>query len=121
ALGIGRATLYRYLADDTSVSDDVLQRFALLERGDQKPVRDDREMVTLFARGLLDVQKQIDDHGWLRDGYPSTLQRSVDLAAARNALDPGARWPSDFASLSRLAQDSLYDWGIDVSWDPDGE
>jgi len=27
-------------------------------------------MVTWFARGLLDVQTQIDDHGWLKDGYP---------------------------------------------------
>jgi hypothetical protein len=78
-------------------------------------------MVTLFSRGLLDVQKQIDDHGWLKDGYPPTLQRSFDLAAARNALDPKLRWPTDFGALSRLAQHSVYEWGIDVSWDPEGE
>jgi hypothetical protein len=120
-LRIGRATLYRYFADDSAVAVDVVRRLAQLEAGDTKPVRDDRQMVTLFARGLLDVQKQIDDHGWLKDGYPPTLQRSFDLAAARNALDPQPRWPTDFGVLSRLAQLSVYEWGIDVSWDPEGE
>jgi hypothetical protein len=78
-------------------------------------------MVTLFARGLLEVQKQIDGYGWLRDGYPSILQRCFDLAAAQNALNDEIRWPTDFSTLSRMAQLSIYDWGIDVSWEPDGE
>jgi hypothetical protein len=75
----------------------------------------------LFARGLLDAQKQLDDHGWLRDGYPPTLQRSFDVAAARNVLESRARWPTDFPTLCRMAHHSLYDWDVDLSWDPDGE
>jgi hypothetical protein len=121
SLGIGRATLYRYFAVDSPIADDVLGRLGQLEAGDIKPVRDDHEMVTLFARGLFDLQRQIDDYGWLRDGYPPTLQRAFDLAAARNTLEMSVRWPTDLASLSRMGQDSLYNWGIDVSWDPDGE
>ena len=120
-LGIGRATLYRYFDSDSAVCDDVLQRLDQLEHSETKPVLNDRQMVTLFACGLRDVQKQIDDYGWLQDGYPPTLQRCFDLAAARNALNPGAQWPTDFGALSRMAQLSIYDWGIDVSWDPDGE
>src|SRR4051812_26715060 len=68
ALGIARATLYRYFEDDGAVAGDVLLRLAQLE-GAGRPVRDDRQMVTLFARGLLDLQGQIDTHGWIRDGY----------------------------------------------------
>ena len=120
ALGIGRATLYRYFDDDRGVSPDVLARLKRLDAGEQL-VRDDRQMLCLFACGLLDVQKQIDEHGWLKEGYPPTLQRSFDLAAARNVLEDEPRWPTDFGALSRLAQKSLYDWGVDVSWDPDGE
>lgn len=120
ALGIGRATLYRYFDDDRGVSPDVLAQLKQLDAGEQL-IRDDRQMLRLFARGLLDVQKQIDEHGWLKEGYPTTLQRIFDLAAARNMLEGEPRWPTDFGALSRLAQKSLYDWGVDVSWDPDGE
>ena len=120
ALGIGRATLYRYFDDDSGVPQDVLVRLKRLDAGEQ-PIRDDHQMLRMLARGLLDVQRQIDKHGWLKEGYPSTLQRSFDLAAARNALEGEPRWPTDFGALSRLAQKSLYDWGVDVSWDPDGE
>ena len=53
-----------------------------LEAGDDHKPASPQDMVTWFARGLLDVQTQVDEHGWLRDGYPASLQRGFDLAAA---------------------------------------
>ncbi|PWC76377.1 HU-CCDC81 and SPOR domain-containing protein [Azospirillum sp. TSH64] len=119
ALGIGRATLYRYFEEGAEVAAVVLARLADLERGD-KPVRDDRSMVVLLASALVDVQKQIDERGWLKDGYPPGLRRVLDLAAARNIQD-GDLWPTSLADMARLAQEPLYKWGIDLSWDVEGE
>lgn len=119
ALGIGRATLYRYFENEGQVAGDVWRR--LRELSDVEPVRSDREMVTLFARGLLDLQAQVDRYGWVRDGYPPTLQRSFDLAAARNAADRGTRWPTDLEALSRVAREPIFEWVSDLTWDPDGE
>ncbi len=102
------------------MAPDVWSRLTRLA-GAGKPVRDDREMVTLFARGLLDLQEQVDRHGWIKDGYPRTLQRSFDLAGARNTLEGSARWPTDLAALSRLAEKPLFEWVDDLSWDPEGE
>lgn len=120
ALGIGRATLYRYLEDDSAIAPNVRARLAQLS-GNRKPLRDDRQMVTLFARGLLDLQEQIDRYGWVKDGYPRVLQRSFDLAGARNALEGSACWPTDLTSLSRVAEKPLFEWVSDLSWDPEGE
>jgi len=121
ALGIGRATLYRYFNDVAAVSPDVLRKLEALERPQQQPVRTDYQLLTLFARALLDAQREIDEHGWLKKGYPITLRRAFDLAAARNVTDGQDRWPTDFAALSAVAQKPLFDWIADLSWDPDGQ
>ncbi|WP_375462631.1 hypothetical protein [uncultured Methylobacterium sp.] len=120
ALGIGRATLYRYFEDEDAVAPDIRARLDELA-GDAKPVRSDRDMVTLFARGLMEVQQQVDAQGWLKDGYPPVLQRSFDLAAARNIMEPGALWPTDLRALAAVAEQPLFDWVTDLNWDPDGE
>src|SRR6266496_3410637 len=86
ALGIGRVTLYRYFEAKNEVGDDVIQRLNQLEVGGT-PICEDRQMVSLLARGLTDLQKEIDEHGWLKMGFSDNLQRAFDLAAARNALD----------------------------------
>lgn len=99
ALRIGRATLYRCFDEDSGVPQDVLARLERLDAGEQ-PIRDDRQMLCMLARGLLDVQRQMDEHGWLKEGYPPTLQRSFDLAAARNVLEDEPRWPTDFGALA---------------------
>lgn len=121
ALGIGRATLYRYFGDEGTVAPDVSSKLELLERPRQQPTRSDQQMVTLFARALLDGQRQIDEYGWLKNGYPRTLRRAFDLAAARNISDSRSKWPTDFAALSAVAQRPLFEWIEDLSWDPDGQ
>jgi hypothetical protein len=120
ALGIGRATLYRYLDGKTDVAGHVIQRLDQLESGGN-PICEDRQMLTLIARGLLDLQREMDENGWLKNGFPDNLQRVFDLASARNALEDKPRWPTDLIALSRFGQMLLYDSGIDVSWDPNGE
>ncbi|MFL7904326.1 hypothetical protein ACJ41P_24565 [Azospirillum argentinense] len=119
ALGIGRATLYRYFEEGADVAPDVLQRLVQLEAGD-RPIHDDRTMVVLLARALVDVQKQIDEQGWLKDGYPPNLRRVLDLASARN-IQGGPTWPTSLADLTQRSQEPLYKWGIDLSWDVEGE
>ena len=116
ALGIGRATLYRYLADDSGVAEDVLRQLDELE-GSKSPVRNDREMVLLIASALLDVQRHMDESGWLRAPYPPSLRRALDLGAARNLLEGTDTWPTDLGSLARIAQEPLFRWVSDMSWD----
>lgn len=121
AVGISRATLYRYFEDDSDIPADVLTQLGKLETGDDQKPASAQDLVTWFARGLLDVQTQIDDHGWLKDGYPSSLQRGFDLAAASNLSSGQADWPTNLSDLARLAQKPLYEWAGDLSWDPDGQ
>ena len=116
ALGIGRATLYRYFADDGGVPDDVLRRLDELA-GAEPPLHDDREMILLIASALVDVQRRIDETGWLSTPYPPSLRRVLDLSAARNLLEGADRWPTDLGSLARLAQKPLFRWVSDMSWD----
>ncbi len=120
ALGIGRATLYRYFENDSSVPDDVHARLRALSQR-QSPRHDDRQMLSLFARGLADLQAEIDANGWIKAGYPSTLQRVFDIAGAQKATNGDDRWPTDLAGLAAQAQLPLYKWKIDLSWDPDGD
>lgn len=121
AVGISRATLYRYFEDDSDIPAGVLTQLGKLETGDDQKPASAQDLVTWFARGLLDVQTQIDDHGWLKDGYPSSLQRGFDLAAASNLSSGQADWPTNLSDLARLAQKPLYEWAGDLSWDPDGQ
>ena len=110
ALGIGRATLYRYLADD------VLRRLEELE-GSEKPVRSDREMVVILAGALVEIQGQIDERGWLPAPYPPRVRRALDLGAARNLSEDTDRWPTDLSSLAKVAQEPLFRWVPDMTWD----
>ncbi len=116
ALGIGRATLYRYFADDKGVAEDVLGRLEELE-GPEKPARNDHEMVVILASALVAIQRQIDATGWLRTPYPESLRRALDLGAARNLIEGEDRWPTDLGSLARVAQEPLFRWVTDMSWD----
>lgn len=78
-------------------------------------------MVSLFARGLVDLQAEVDANGWIKNGYPSTLQRVFDIAGARGATNGDDRWPTDLAELAAQSQLPLYKWKVDLSWDPDGD
>ena len=122
ALEISRATLYRYFDNDDGVPDDVRSRLRELAQP-QVPIYDDQEMVRLYARGLVELQERIDAEGWLKpdDGYPSTLQRVFDIAAAQQAVGADSRWPTGLTSLGRLAEVPLYQWKLDLSWDPAGD
>ena len=83
-----------FFDDDGAVAPAVLRKLESLERPSQQPGRTDHQLLTLFCRALLDGQRQIDEHGWLRDGYPKTLRRAFDLAAARNSSGGRSTWPT---------------------------
>src|SRR5262245_54849294 len=102
-LGIGRATLYRYLDDPTAVAPDVLAKLSQLE-GPQAPVHGVREMVTLIAGAIIQIQASLDAEGWLRAPYPPPVRRVFDLGAARNLADGDDVWPTDLHGLMRRAQ-----------------
>ncbi|MDB5577514.1 MAG: hypothetical protein JWR80_2690 [Bradyrhizobium sp.] len=119
-LGIGRATLYRYLQDDTGVAADVLAKLVALE-APRAPVRSDREMVVLIANGLVEIQARIDADGWLGAPYPATVRRVFDLGAARNLSEGPGTWPTDLYGLMQRAQEPLFRWLPDMSWDIGGD
>lgn len=120
ALGIGRATLYRYLEGGTDVPRDVLKRLSELE-GRGPPIRGDREMVVMYASALVEAQRQLDERGWLAAPYPQVIRRAFDLGAARNYQDGHSGWPTDLDGLSRVAPQPLFRWVRDLSWDKDEE
>jgi AcrR family transcriptional regulator len=120
ALGISRATLYRYFADDDNIALDVLERLAQLE-APARPVRKDSEMLQLYATALIDIQREIDERGWLSSPYPSTVRRALDLGAARNVIDSCSKWPTDLITLARIAQMPIFEWIPDMNWDATGE
>lgn len=119
-LGIGRATLYRYLDDPSGVAPDVLIKLAKLE-APRAPVHGIREMVTLIASAIVEIQSRIDAEGWLRAPYPPSVRRVFDLGAARNIADGGDVWPTELQGLMRRAQEPLFRWLPDVSWDVAGD
>lgn len=119
-LGIGRASLYRYFADDGAVPADVVRKLAHLE-APARPTRSDRDMIVLAATAVLDIQRMIDAKGWLSAPYPTSVRRFLDLAAARNLAGEGAPWPTDLNGFLRAAQQPLVRWAPDMSWDIEGE
>ncbi len=119
-LGIGRATLYRYLDTPSGVPADVLNRIEQLE-GPRAPIHGAREMVTLIAGAVVEIQACIDADGWLRAPYPPLVRRIFDLGAARNLAEGGDIWPTDLHGLMRRAQEPLFHWLPDVSWDAQGD
>jgi len=120
ALRIGRASLYRYFEGKVAVPGNVLARLTRLE-GLGRPAVGASEMVALYARGLLDVQDELDRHGSIRRGYPETLRRAFDLAAALNAAEGSENWPVELGQLVARAGQPFYKWLPDLSWDPGGE
>lgn len=119
-LGIGRATLYRYLDDPAGVAPDVLTKLTQLE-GPKAPVHGVREMVTLIASAIIQIQSSIDAEGWLRAPYPSSVRRVFDLGAARNLADGDDVWPTDLHGMMRRAQEPLFRWLPDITWDVGGD
>src|SRR6516225_456041 len=125
ALGIGRATLYRYFDNDDGIPRDVRQRLIRISAPD-KPLIDCGDMIRLYARALVDLQRELDEPSYRSTdspagAYPQTLVRALDRAAALNAAAASALWPVEVADLLALAQKPLYEWEIDPSWDPHGD
>lgn len=116
-LGIGRATLYRYLEDETAVSNEIWLRLAQLESPPKALTFDDRKLTAMYASALVKVQAQIDEKGFLASPYPAELRRAFDLGAARNFTTKTATWPTDLDRLMALAKEPLFRWIPDMSWD----
>lgn len=117
ALNISRATLYRYIEQENAVPDDVWECLANLEGKSSHKVRDDREMISLYAAALVRVQDVVDKSGWLRPPYPDALQRVFSLGAARNLTETERRWPTDLPTLLNAATSPLSLWVPDMNWD----
>lgn len=118
-LGIGRASLYRYLKDD-NLPPEVEERLSRLE-APGRPARDDRAMIVLAATAAVDVQRAIDATGWLSAPYPPNLRRFLDLAAAHNISHGRALWPTDLHGFMEAVQKPLVRWAPDMSWDSNGD
>jgi hypothetical protein len=119
-LGIGRASLYRYFDEDSTLPAAVLATLEQFE-APAAPARDDREMVVLAATAVVDVQRSLDAKGWLSSPYPPSLRRFLDLASAYNISLDRAVWPTDLHGFMRSAQEPLVQWVPDMGWDLEGE
>ena len=117
ALGISRASLYRYLDGKYEPAADVLGALRLLENAGE-PVRTDEEMARLMALALVRLRRDLDQDGWLKPPYKSDVQRFLDLSAARNAADGTSIWPSTIGSLVQKGAMRLSAWMPDTArWD----
>src|SRR6266851_1605377 len=80
ALGIGRASQYRYFSNKISVPGEVLACLTKIEQP-SRPAVSSRDMLALYARALVALQDCLDLHGSLKGGYPENLTRAFDLEA----------------------------------------
>lgn len=120
ALGVSRATLYRYLDGSSAVPDDIEETLARLAPPPPVPIRADAEMARLIAVAVVRLRTTLDAHGWLKPPYDPAIQRCLDLCAARNVAEGGDRWPSSVSALVRTASKPLDAWmGDTAAWDPD--
>ena len=121
ALGIGRASLYRYLDGTSEVPDAVLRTLAEVETPSNVPVWDDRNMARLMALAVIKLRQALDAENWLKPPYPPEVQRFLDLCAARNVMEGGDAWPADVGALVKRAGQRLSAWMQDTdAWDEDG-
>ncbi len=102
ALGIGRASLYRYFSNKISVPEEVLACLTKIEQP-SRPAVSSRDMLALYARALVELQDCLDRHGSLKGGYPESLRRTFDLASALNAADGSPTWPVELGEAVQRA------------------
>lgn len=120
ALGISRATLYRYLDGSSAVPADIEATLSTLTPRPTAQVRTDPEMARLLAVAVVRLRTLLDAQGWLRPPYDPDIQRCLDLCAARNLDEEGGRWPDTLALLVRTASLPFDAWMVDTAaWDPD--
>lgn len=67
------------------------------------------DMVNLFAAGLSKLQEDIDHQGHIQSPYPEPLSRAFNLAAAFN-IERRTSYPTDLASLIRVATRPVFEW-----------
>lgn len=67
------------------------------------------DMVNLFAAGLRKLQEDIDHQGHIQSPYPEPLLRAFNLAAAFN-VERRTSYPTDLASLIRVAVRPVFEW-----------
>lgn len=78
------------------------------------------DMVNLFAAGLRKLQEELDQQGHIQAPYPAPLSRAFNLAAAFN-LESGTDYPTDLASLIRVASRPVFEWCGEYGEDEQGE
>lgn len=125
ALSISRPTLYRYLdlpeeALPSAVPKEVVDRIAELSRQTSTlpPLRD---LAISYARGLNQLQENIDRNGYISAPYPSELLRALSIASAYNLKRPALRYPDNLAALLERAPEPLHEWFSDLDWDSAGD
>ncbi|WP_019933769.1 hypothetical protein [Oceanimonas smirnovii] len=116
ALQISRATLYRYLNGDSAIPSDIQQRLEQLS-GPSPSVINTEQLVRIYASALVQIQDLIDEQGYLNAPYPPLLIRAFSLSAAHNIGTNTIHWPTDLQQLITRAQQPLYEWVSDMSWD----
>jgi len=125
ALGISHSELSQYIKDNeknngANIPRRVLDTLESLEH-ERAVLPSTQTLMTAYAKGLVEVQKQIDRDGWLSAPYPGKLTRALDIAAAYNAEKGEQIFPADLSSLVKVARKPLYQWCKDLSWDPEAD
>jgi hypothetical protein len=119
-LGVSRPTLDRYIrleesGDLQKIPIEILELLGIakLSQVHATPY----ELVNLFARGLVELQQQLDRFGHIQAPYPESLQRAFHIASAFN-IERESDYPTNLASLISVSEQPIYLWCPDYM---DGE
>lgn len=117
-LGIGRATLYNYFEPGAKIPPEIIRTLELIADS-KSATKQPEHMVSLYARGLVELQTELDEHNRIGERYPRALQRAFDIASAQNILAGAGRdlWPTDLPKLTRLASKKMLEWPDDINLD----
>jgi hypothetical protein len=113
-LGISRPTLERYIkldenGESQSIPDTLWDSLGAPSSSKSQVASTAYEMVNLFAKGLCELQAQLDQYGHIQSPYPEELQRAFNIASALN-LEGENQFPTCLAQLIRCATQPIYLW-----------
>lgn len=114
ALGVARPTLDRYIkldevGDRDKIPKEIWEKLGVTQFANSHVSTTPYAMVNLFAKGLCELQTQLDQFGHIQSPYPQELQRAFNIAAAFN-LEGGSQYPTCLAELLCYAEQPIYRW-----------